>query len=112
MAKAGVSYFVGREGNEEYDETLNGVQMSFWHQFPDGVDPYLKEGDPNSGLCWGIQPNTLKERGSGDKLVQAYNFRLCLTDNKENQRPFENLKTMIRPNMNYWHVLSVKWIYT
>jgi len=89
MAKAGVSYFVGREGNEEQDETLNGVQMSFWHQFPDGVDPYLKEGDPNSGLCWGIQPNTLKERGSGDKLVQAYNFRLCLTDNKENQRPFE-----------------------
>ena len=89
MAKAGVSYFVGREGNEEYDETLNGVQMSFWHQFPDGVDPYLKEGDPNSGLCWGIQPNTLKEKGSGDKLVQAYNFRLCLTDNKENQRPFE-----------------------
>ena len=86
MAKAGVSYFVGREGNEEQDETL---QMSFWHQFPDGVDPYLKEGDPNSGLCWGIQPNTLKERGSGDKLVQAYNFRLCLTDNKDNQRPFE-----------------------
>lgn len=89
MAKAGVSYFVGREGNEEQDETLNGVQMSVWHQFPDGVDPYLKEGDPNSGLCWGIQPNTLQERGSGDKLVQAYNFRLCLTDNKENQRPFE-----------------------
>lgn len=89
MAKAGVSYFVGREGNEEHDETLNGVQMSLWHQFPDEVDPYLKEGDPNSGLCWGIQPNTLKERGSGDKLVQAYNFRLCLTDNKENQRPFE-----------------------
>ena len=89
MAKAGVSYFTGREGNDEYDETLNGVQMSVWHQFPDGVDPYLKEGDPNSGLCWGIQPNTLQERGSGDKLIQAYNFRLCLTDNKENQRPFE-----------------------
>ncbi|WP_293667682.1 FAD-dependent oxidoreductase [uncultured Parabacteroides sp.] len=89
MAKAGVSYFTGREGNDEYDETLNGVQMSVWHQFPDGVDPYLKEGDPDSGLCWGIQPNTLKEQGSGDKLIQAYNFRLCLTDNKENQRPFE-----------------------
>lgn len=89
MAKAGVSYFIGREDNKEYDETLNGVQMSVWHQFPDGVDPYLKEGDPASGLCWGIQPNTLKEKGSGDKLIQAYNFRLCLTDNKENQRPFE-----------------------
>ena len=76
MAKAGVSYFVGREGNEEYDETLNGVQMSFWHQFPDGVDSYLKEGDPNSGLCWGIQPNTLKEKGSGDKLVRSEERRV------------------------------------
>lgn len=89
MAKAGVSYFVGREGNEKYDETLNGVQMLFAHQFPDGVDPYKEEGNPDSGLCWGIQSNTLKERGSGDELIQAYNFRLCLTDNKENQRPFE-----------------------
>lgn len=89
MAKAGVSYFVGREDNEEYDETLNGVQMSYWHQFPDGVDPYLIEGDSTSGFCWGIQPNTLKERGSGDKLVQAYNFRLCVTDDKDNLRPFE-----------------------
>ena len=89
MAKAGVSYFVGREGNEEYDETLNGVQMSYWHQFPDGIDPYLIEGDSTSGYCWGINQNTLKATGSGDKLVQAYNFRLCLTDKKENQRPFE-----------------------
>jgi hypothetical protein len=89
MAKAGVSYFLGRESNEEYDETLNGVQMSYWHQFPDGVDPYRIEGDPNSGLCWGISDDTLKATGSGDKLMQAYNFRLCLTDRKENQLPFE-----------------------
>lgn len=89
MARAGVSYFVGREANAEYDETLNGVQMSFWHQFPDGVDPYIKEGDSTSGLCWGINPNTLNETGSGDKLIQAYNFRLCVTDVKENQRPFK-----------------------
>lgn len=89
MAKANVSYFVGRESNEEFDETLNGVQMSYWHQFPDGVDPYVNEGDPGSGYCWGISNNLLKETGSGDKLIQAYNFRLCLTNNKENQRPFE-----------------------
>lgn len=89
MAKAGVSYFLGRESNEEYDETLNGVQMSYWHQFPDGVDPYIIEGDPSSGVCWGINDNTLKETGSGDNLMQAYNIRLCLTNNKENQLPFE-----------------------
>lgn len=89
MAKAGVSYFVGREANEEYGETLNGVQLSIQHQFPDGVDPYIKEGDSTSGLCWGIQTNKLDKTGRADKLIQAYNFRLCLTDVKENQRPFE-----------------------
>lgn len=89
MAKAGVSYFVGREDSTEYGESLNGVQMSVWHQFPDGVDPYLTEGDSTSGYCWGISQNTLKETGSADKLVQAYNFRLCVTDSVENLRPFE-----------------------
>ncbi len=44
MAKAGVSYRVGREGNAEYNETYNGVQMMNGHQFPDGVDPYKKPG--------------------------------------------------------------------
>lgn len=89
MAKAGVSYFVGREDNEDFGETLDGVKMAVWHQFPDGVDPYLKEGDPTSGYCWGIQSDKLAKEGSGDKLIQAYNFRLCLTDVKENARPFE-----------------------
>lgn len=89
MAKSGASYFVGRESAEDYEETLNGVQMSVWHQFPDGVDPYKVEGDPSSGYCWGINNNTLKPKRSGDKLVQAYNFRLCLTTNKNNMVPFE-----------------------
>lgn len=93
MAKSGVSYTTGRESNAEYGETLNGVQISYWHQFPDGIDPYKIEGDSTSGLCWGISNNTLKEKGSGDKLIQAYNFRLCLTDVPENRRPFEKPET-------------------
>ena len=89
MARAGVSYFTGRESNETYDETLNGVQMSVWHQFPDGVDPYIIEGDSTSGYTVERCVNTLKDKGSGDNLIQAYNFRLCLTDVPENRRPFE-----------------------
>lgn len=89
MAKSGVSYTLGREDNSVYGETLNGVQMSIHHQFPDGVDPYKIEGDPNSGYCWGISDNKLNATGTGDKLIQAYNFRLCLTDNPENKRAFE-----------------------
>lgn len=89
MARCGVSYFVGREANSEFDETLNGVQLLDQHQFPDGVDPYKIEGDPNSGLCWGISDGELLPDGSGDKAIQAYNFRLCLTNNPENRRAFE-----------------------
>jgi hypothetical protein len=41
MAMAGVSFTVGRESNDTYGETYNGVQMAIHHQFPDGVDPYV-----------------------------------------------------------------------
>ncbi len=85
MAAAGVTYFVGREANNLYGETYNGVQLLDGHQFPDGVDPYVKAGDPASGLLWGISDNQLAEQGSGDDLVQAYNFRICLTDDEENR---------------------------
>lgn len=84
MAKAGVSYKVGRESNQEYKETFNGVQVRDKHQFPDGIDPYKIPGDPSSGLLWGISPETLPPTGSGDKKVQAYNFRLCLTSDPSN----------------------------
>src|SRR5690606_27903652 len=54
MAKAGVSYRIGREANSEYNETYNGVQLLNKHQFPDEIDPYKIPGDPSSGLLWGI----------------------------------------------------------
>ena len=92
MAKAKVSYTVGRESNTTYGETYNGVQLRDKHQFPDGVDPYKVEGDSTSGYCWGISDSKLKPAGSGDSLVQAYNFRLCLTPIKENQIPFTKPK--------------------
>lgn len=88
MARAGVSYTVGREANSLYGETYNGVQMLDKHQFPDGVDPYVVPGDPKSGLLWGISSETLSPNGTGDKKVQAYNYRLCLTQTTGNQLPF------------------------
>jgi len=83
MAKAGVSYMLGREDNTLYGETLNGVQLREFHQFPDGIDPYVIPGDTASGLCYGINANPLLPNGTGDLKVQAFNFRLCLTQNKE-----------------------------
>lgn len=89
MAAAGVSYHVGREANEVYGETLNGVQPKLNdknHRFTHPVDPYIKPGDPTSGLLWGIQTTSLPPDGSGDRLVQAYCYRLCTTDVPENRR--------------------------
>ncbi|MBX3253035.1 MAG: FAD-dependent oxidoreductase [Chitinophagaceae bacterium] len=87
MAKAGVSYIVGREANSTYNETYNGVQLREKHQFPDGVDPYRIPGKPESGLLWGISNEVLAEQGSGDQKVQAYNFRICLSDDPSNSVP-------------------------
>ncbi|MCR5017169.1 MAG: FAD-dependent oxidoreductase [Bacteroidales bacterium] len=89
MAASGVEYRVGREDNSEYGETWNGVHMRHLHQFPDGVDPFVIPGDPESGLLWGISDQKLKPQGTGDSLVQAYNFRICLTDSLENMIPIE-----------------------
>ena len=89
MAKAGVKYHVGREANAVYNETLNGVQVQRGHQFDRAVDPYIKEGDPASGLLPGINPGDPGQKGDGDHRVQAYNFRLCLTKVPENRIPYE-----------------------
>ncbi len=107
MAKAGVSYTVGRESNATYGETYNGVELMDGHQFPDGIDPYIVEGDPSSGLCREIQATGVAPDGTGDTLVQAYNYRLCLTQDKDNMVPvtrpedydpatFELLRRVIR----------------
>jgi hypothetical protein len=85
MAKAAVSFTVGRESNSWYNETINGVQMREHHQFPDGVDPYKVPGKPESGLLWGISNGTLLPSGSADTKVQAYNFRICLTNEPSNR---------------------------
>ena len=89
MAGAGVSYHVGREDNSVYGETLNGVQLGAkTHQFKVPVDPYRTAGDPASGLLPGIHAGSPGEQGQGDQRVQAYNFRMCLTDVPENRVPF------------------------
>ncbi|WP_409013262.1 FAD-dependent oxidoreductase [Dyadobacter sp. CY343] len=87
IAKAGVSYAVGREANSEYNETINGVQLMDGHQLPNGIDPYKTPGKPESGLLWGISNEKLAPTGSGDKKVQAYNYRICLTSDPANQVP-------------------------
>ncbi|MSU60146.1 MAG: FAD-dependent oxidoreductase [Pedosphaera sp.] len=91
LAKAGVSYHVGREANSVYNETINGVQAahSVSHQFTKQVDPYVKPGDKRSGVLPGINVDGPGEEFSGDRKVQTYNFRMCTTDVPENRRAWE-----------------------
>jgi len=102
MAAAGVSYTVGRESNSQYGETLNGVHTwdtdttmtghksrnSINHNFVRGVDPYLVKGNKSSGLLPNINPNAPEPHGAGDNKVQAYCYRMCLTDHPDNRIPF------------------------
>lgn len=77
MAKSGVSYTYGRESSSEYNEINNGVQNvahNDRNQLPDGI----KNFDLNL-------PINLPGRGTGDKKIQAYCYRMCLTDVKENR---------------------------
>jgi hypothetical protein len=85
MAQAGVSYTWGREGVRTYGEELAGVrEKTPYHQFT--VDIPAK--DENGKLLPEISPDPPGEIGSADRKVQAYNFRLILTDEPSNQTPF------------------------
>ncbi|MEM9379456.1 MAG: FAD-dependent oxidoreductase [Planctomycetota bacterium] len=88
MALAGVSHVVGREGEDEFGESLAGVRTSLavHHQLVPGVDPYRTPGDPESGLLAGIDPTGPGAEGAGDGRIQAYCLRMCLTDVPENRR--------------------------
>ena len=90
MAIAGVDYTIGREANEKYNETHNGVQPGVRHNnLPRRIDPYMEKGNPESGLLPHIFKYGPGEKGSGDDKIQAYNYRLCFTNVPENRLPFE-----------------------
>ena len=102
MAAAGVTYTVGRESNSQYGESLNGVQTgktgltlrntisrnAYYHNFIDSVDPYVIKGNPKSGLLPFIVSENPNIDGSGDNKIQAYCFRMTLTDHIDNKIPF------------------------
>ncbi|MEM6457924.1 MAG: FAD-dependent oxidoreductase [Planctomycetota bacterium] len=79
---AGADFTVGREDNAVYGETLNGTQVDIKHQFdPARISPFVVAGDPSSGLLPFVEPGDARRRaGRGDHRVQAYNFRVCMTD--------------------------------
>jgi hypothetical protein len=90
MALAGVSYHVGRESRATYNEPLAGVTVpgspvvQRKQFFPADVSPYDRDGR----LLPGISREPLGREGDGDRKVQAYCFRLCVTDDRARRIPF------------------------
>jgi hypothetical protein len=85
---AGVSFIIGREANSQYGETINGSRPAH----PIGLvkhamDPYVRPGDAASGLLPRVHPAPTAPVGSADRGVQAYCYRMCLTDVPENLVP-------------------------
>ncbi len=100
MAAAGVTYTVGREPESQYGEDMAGVRRGDTNprihygqkdkdHFVKGVDPYVKLGDPRSGLLPHVNKIEGLTNGQGDKKIQAYNYRVCLTSNPANRIPIE-----------------------
>jgi hypothetical protein len=109
MVAAGVSFTIEREGNAKYGERFNGIQfterfmphssydqpgkngrlksgLGAWDRdWP--LDPYVKKGDPQSGLLPLIQAGEPGVPGAPAPGVQAYCYRLCLTTDKNNMLP-------------------------
>jgi hypothetical protein len=94
MAAAGVPYHVGREAKSTYGETWNGVQTGVLHHrhhfgvLKQKISPYIVPDDPKSGVLPRISVDPPGEYGHADHRIQAYCYRLCLTDHPDNRLPF------------------------
>ena len=94
MATAGVDYHMGRESKDQYGELWNGVQTGVLHHrhhfgaVSKTISPYRIPGDPESGVLPRISTDSPGEYGAGDQRIQAYCFRMCLTDHPDNRIPF------------------------
>jgi FAD dependent oxidoreductase len=84
MAQSGVTFTWGREGRDQYDESFAGVRdghryAGHWFKVP--VSAY----GAHHKLLPNINHGPPGKAGAGDKKVQAYNFRVCLTKDRENR---------------------------
>ncbi len=94
MAAAGVKYHVGREAQSVYEERWNGLQTGVLHHrhhfgvLKEKISPYVIAGDPSSGVLPRVSSESPGVYGQGDRRIQAYCYRMCLTDHPDNRVPF------------------------
>jgi hypothetical protein len=79
MAVAGVDWVIGREGRDEYGESLAGKQYPKKKMNISGFD--------DSGKLLLITTDDAGAEQAGDNRVMTYSFRLCLTTDPHNRVP-------------------------
>ena len=105
MARAGVSHIIGRESNAEFGETMNGIRLAGVIGSGElSVDPWVRPGDPASGLLPFIDRALWGKPGDADSRTQTYCYRMTLTDDPANRVP------ITKPaNFNpLWHEVLVR----
>jgi len=95
LPRLGVPYAVGREPRDLHGETWAGRQPAWRpgkHNFPAALSPFADDG----ALLPYVREPELDDRGwpaerlgEGDGGLQAYQFRLCLTDRAPNRLPLD-----------------------
>jgi hypothetical protein len=104
MARSeGVSYTWGREARSQYNETGAGSQGTLVEYGIEYIDPY----DAQGALLPLLKPVVPLPKGDADKQIQAYNFRLCVTDNATLRVPFAK---PLDYDPAYWEVLRRFWL--
>lgn len=91
LAKAGVPTILGRESRATYGEPHAGAQALGRIEVGGRtvlVDPYVKPGDPSSGLLFGVEPFEERTIGQADDRLMAFNYRLCVTARADDKVPF------------------------
>ena len=81
MAAAGVGWTIGREGREEFGESLAGKQYPKARMPVSGLD---SEGKPLPL----VTTTDAGPQAGGDRNVMVYSFRLCVTKDAANRVPF------------------------
>ena len=86
MEEAGVPYTWGRESTHDFGESTAGVRgkQRKDHHFNFPVSPYDSKGK----LLPEVSSVPKGNLGDGDRKIQAYTYRMCLTDAPENRVPF------------------------
>jgi hypothetical protein len=105
LARAGVSHVIGREANATHGETMNGIRPAgVIGTAEKSVDPWIRPGDPASGLLPFIDPSLWGRPGTQDGRSQSYCYRVTLTDDPANRVP------ITKPaNFNpLWHEVLVR----